>query len=86
MNVQTVAAAGETALRARGYSIDEKSVTHDHARLVARSARDQDWLEQTAFESYVTPNGTGVMVRVEPWGDEAASRAILDDVLARLGR
>lgn len=83
--VPTVAAAGEAALRARGYTISGKSVNKDAARLCA-NAPDDGWLEQTVFESYVTPNGTGISIRVEPMGNESTSRSIMDDVLARLGR
>lgn len=85
IRVSTCAAAGEAVLRARGFSIAERTITEDSARIVGKAPND-GLFERTIFESYVTPRGTGMLVRVEPWGDEAASRTILDEVLVRLGR
>ncbi len=84
-DIAAIAAAGEAAFRARGYSIREKNVTRTEASVFANSPQD-GWLDCTVLRAYVTPQGTGMTIRVEPWGDEAVSRTLMDDVLARLGR
>lgn len=85
VEIAAVAAAGEAMFRARGYSIREKSVTRTEACLIGNTPKD-GWLDQTVFRAYVTPGGTGMTIRIDPWGDEATSRTLMDDVLARLGR
>jgi hypothetical protein len=46
---------------------------------------DAGWLDQVVIWSFVTNRGTKIKIRVEPLGSERKSRAILDDMLARLG-
>lgn len=87
VQVLTVKAAAEQALRSRGYVIAAASGGNDRCRVVARSSGDGDW-DQLVIESWVAdrPPATVVTVTCEPWGNEALSRAVLDGVLNRLGR
>lgn len=87
VSVLTAIAAAEQALRARGYSITKSVSCEDKGLVVAKppgaSSRD---LNKAVVESRVTKTGTSIQVRVEPFGDEAASYAIMDALLARIGR
>jgi hypothetical protein len=84
--VLTAAAAAETTLRRRGYVITESGGTSDQARIVARiGGRDHGDDETTIIQSRVSRTGTMLTIHSGPLGDEVASRAILDGVLASLG-
>ncbi|MBX3387107.1 MAG: hypothetical protein KF768_11095 [Phycisphaeraceae bacterium] len=85
VRVEEVASAGEEALRLRGYSVSSRTVTSDKARLEGRSAGD-GWLEKAVVESWPTARGVRIRIKIEPWGDDTASRLILDDMLVMLGR
>lgn len=85
VSVLAAATAAERTLRARGYALTESTQTEDRARLVG-SRVGHGPFEAAVIESWVSPNGTTIAVRIDPLGDESASYAILDDVLARLGR
>jgi hypothetical protein len=87
VQVLTVKAAAEQALRSRGYVISDASGGNDRCRVVARLSGDGDW-DRLVVESWVAdrPPATMVSVTCEPWGDEALSRTVLDGVLNRLGR
>ncbi|MFO7253456.1 MAG: hypothetical protein DIU60_022155 [Actinomycetes bacterium] len=85
VSVLTTVAAAEQALRARGYAIDRSEVTGDEAVIVARPPRGGSY-DRAVIESRVTKTGTCLAVRIEPFGNEAASYAIMDAVLLRLGR
>lgn len=84
VRVQAVIAAAESAMRDRGYTIGARRASEDSGFVEAKLPRP-GLFERTQVSSKVTAGGTRVSVKVEPWGDEAASRAILDDVLKRLG-
>ncbi len=88
VSVEAVTAAAESVLLARGYTITTTRHDAEKGRVVGRSPADTGWTgaDQTAIRAYVTGAGTGVTIEVEPWGDEMASRALLDALLARLGR
>jgi hypothetical protein len=85
IQVLTVRAAAEQALRSRGYVVEKVSGGGDRTRIQARAAGQGGW-DKVVVESWIGDRFTGVSVKVEPWGDEAESRAILDAVLNRLGR
>ncbi len=85
VSVLTTVAAAEQALRARGYAIDRSEITGDEAVVVARPPRGGHY-DRAVVESRVTKTGTCLAVRIEPFGNEAASYAIMDAVLLRLGR
>lgn len=80
-----VAAAAEQSLRRRGYVVTSSRHTTDRSRVEGRSAGD-GWLRKTVVVSRMRMDGTRVSVRVEPLGDEPVSYAVMDDLLARLGR
>jgi hypothetical protein len=85
VSILAVSAAAERALRARGYAVEESRATEDRARLIAARAGHGPF-EKAIVESWVTHRGTAVAVRIDPFGDEPASYAIMDDLLSRLGR
>lgn len=85
VSVPTATAAAEQALRARGYAIAESATNEDRGVVVAKHAGAREF-EKTVVESRVTKTGTSIAVRVEPFGDEAASYAIMDALLSRIGR
>lgn len=82
--VPGVVAAAETALRDRGYSITESKSTRDSGVVVAKGPK-AGLLEKVTISPRLSDLGTRVSVRIDPLGGEAESRAILDDLLARLG-
>lgn len=79
--------AAVEALLARGYAIDADEATRDRGYLAAMGP------DGTALGSYkrvvvrtgLTPSAVGLGITLEPAGDEVMARAILDDVLIRLG-
>ena len=85
VSVSQVHAAAESVLLDRGYSIEGSACTLDNARVRARSRVDgRD--ETTTIAARVIPSGVRVAIEAGLLGDEAVSRALLDDLLARLGR
>lgn len=84
VRVQAAIAAAESALRDRGYTIGERRTTEDTGFVTAK-APNPGWLEKTTVRARVAGSTTRVTIDVEPWGDQALSRAILDDILKRLG-
>lgn len=85
LGVQTLRAAAESTLRSRGYVIVESSATRDRMRVVATSQVDGRH-EPTTISARVTSQSSRVSIESGAFGDEQASRAILDDLLRRLGR
>jgi hypothetical protein len=85
VRVPAIMAAAEGALRGRGYSISSKASTDDRGRIYARAPRESQ-IEGVSIEARVTSAGHEVVIHVDPLGDDARSRVLLDDVLARLGR
>jgi hypothetical protein len=85
ISIPTLRAAAEHTLRSRGYVITQSSSTADRMRVIATSQVDGRH-EPTTITGRVTYSNIRVTVESGAFGDEAASRAILDDVLRRLGR
>ena len=85
VSVPTATAAAEQALRARGYAIARTATSEDRGVVVAKHSGAREF-EKTVVESRVTRTGTSIAVRIEPFGDEAASYAIMDALLSRIGR
>lgn len=85
VSVRSAAAAGESALRSRGYIVTRADTTSDRARIEAKAHGD-GWLDKVVFEARIAGAGTRAGFTVEPFGDETASRALMDAMLARLGR
>jgi hypothetical protein len=80
-----VVSAASTALEARGYSVAESSATAESGRVWAVPP-DAGYFDGALVTADLSKRGTRVKVRMEPLGDEAKSRAVLDAVLVRLGR
>lgn len=85
ISVHAAAAAAQNALRGRGYVITVSEISSDSARIEARSHGDGA-LDKTVVVARPAAGALRISVTAEPLGDEAASRAILDAMLARLGR
>lgn len=85
VSVHAAAAAAQSALRGRGYIITRSEINSDSARIEARAHGDGT-LEKTVIEASPRAGSMRIRVTSEPLGDETASRAILDAMLARLGR
>lgn len=86
VSVHAAAAAAHSAFRGRGYVITRSEVTADAARIEARAHGDGP-LDKTVVQARPAADGAvRITVTSEPLGDERASRAILDAMLARLGR
>ena len=86
ISVHAAAAAAHSALRGRGYVITRSEVTADSARIEAR-AHGAGAFDKTVVQARPASDGAvRITVTAEPLGDERASRAILDAMLARLGR
>ena len=84
VRVQAVVAAADSALRDRGYAVTESRSGEDAGTVEARPANPR-FLESVAVHARVVNEGTRVLVRFQPSGDESRSRAILDGILVRLG-
>ncbi len=82
--VPAVIAAAEATVRARGYAVVDISSAEEIGKVVARPPRTSD-IPTVRIESYKVFQGTKVVVTFWPWGDNAASRSILDGILQRLG-
>ncbi|MEQ9096730.1 MAG: hypothetical protein RIE32_10755 [Phycisphaerales bacterium] len=79
--------AAVEALQARGYAIVADEATADRGYLAARGPDGTvlgDY-RRVVVRTALTPAAVGVEISLEPAGDEVAARAILDDVLRRLG-
>ena len=80
-----VRAAARVALRRAGYTILKDEATATKCTVTARAPGD--WrVEKTVIKAWDTGRETRVLVKALPFGDEPASRALLDDMLAELGR
>lgn len=85
ISVRAAAAAGESALRSRGYIVTRSDTTSDRSRIEAKAHGD-GFLDKVVFEAGIAGAATRVSFTAEPFGDEAVSRALMDALLARLGR
>jgi hypothetical protein len=81
---QSVRAAAERTLRARGYTITTSEATNDRTRVVARPP-DARLFKRVIVGSSLAPQGTRVSVHIEPGGNETTSRDMLDSILTLLG-
>lgn len=92
VSVPAARAAAESSLRARGYVIKDAASTSDGMRVVGvsrvggRRAETTITAGLTNFVKGVTEGGTHVMIDTGSSGDEGVSRALLDDMLVRIGR
>lgn len=83
--IPSIAAAGRATLLERGYSIQSESTTEEHAELSAVRP-DPDFLETMEIEVVAADSGPRIRITVEPLGDQPKSRAVLEGILAKLGR
>ena len=83
VRIPALVAASDAALRSRGYTVTSRDVTLDQGTVKAKRPGN-GLFEQVVVEAKITSSGSRLIVRREPFGDEATSRAILDHVLAHL--
>ena len=83
--VPAARSAAEQTLRARGYVITETYGTDDKAKIEA-SGTGERRRDTTAVVVWRATGGTRLSVDSGMFGDVAAARSILDEVIARLGR
>lgn len=84
VRIPAVMAAGQATLRHRGYSVSSSRITADAGRIEGESPSSSP-LGSASVWAEAVPTGTRVGVKVGLWGDEDASRSILDDMLRRVG-
>ncbi|MFN0132878.1 MAG: hypothetical protein ACKVW3_10200 [Phycisphaerales bacterium] len=84
IRVPAVAAAADSALRDRGYSVTEIAVHDDRADLSAKPF-DAAILESMSVSVREVAGGTRIAVIAQPLGDRSRSLALLDAILDRLG-
>ena len=79
--------AAVEALLARGYAIEADEVTADRGFVAARGPDGSmlGGVRRVVVRTALTPQHIGQSITLEPAGDEVTARAILDDVLGRLG-
>ncbi len=88
--IRGVAAATNATLRDRGYTVAVNDANDDKARVEAwPSATTGRWGEKPFDRVIVNilpvKAGTQIQVTIDPAGNQAMSRAILDDILGRIG-
>jgi hypothetical protein len=96
LRVPTVAIAADQALRNRGYMVASREITEDQARVEGLPPRDTSAthplrsidkaIVNIDLVSGRTGPGTRIQITLDPLGDQAKSRAILDEMLQILGR
>jgi|ERR1043165_8486507 hypothetical protein len=87
--VQGVTAAADATLRSRGYAVTATRSTADAGHVYAKSPVHPGPFAISAatyvdVSAHIVGSGTEVSIKVGDFGDEAESRAILDDILRRL--
>ncbi len=80
--VESVVAASRSALQRRGYTIRRSEATGDSGCVIAGAPNDE---RSVRVDARLIADSTRLRVRFEPWGDHAASTAIVEDVLSSLG-
>lgn len=86
VRVPSLVAASEAALRRRGYAVRSSTSTEFNGAVDA-VRHNADDLESLQVRIDARSSGsTRIEIRSEPLGDQAESRAILDAILAELGR
>lgn len=83
VRVPAVIAAARAALAGRGYSAVPET-THRSGRVVG-AAPVSGILDKVTVSAREIPGATRVEVKIDPFGDQTESRAILDAVLVLLG-
>ncbi|MFI4896421.1 MAG: hypothetical protein ACIARR_01190 [Phycisphaerales bacterium JB059] len=82
VRVESAAAASRAALARRGYTIRRTEATADEGCVIARPPRGDQLITVSLDQKLEL---TRMSVKIEPWGDRAASVLIAEDVLAQLG-
>jgi hypothetical protein len=85
IRVPAVIAAARTALLERGYAIQASSATEEQGS-VSAAPPDPDLFESIEVLATQSPTGTHIRIITQPLGDQTRSRAVLDGILAKLGR
>ncbi len=86
VGIPAVRASAEQTLRSRGYVISESYGSRDRFRVDATGPGREGRRDRTRIEGWLTPSTTRVRIESGLFGDEAAAKAVLDEMLVRLGR
>lgn len=81
---EAVIDAAEATLKQIGWSVDERVVRPGSAVINGRPA-NAGKLDTVTITARAEGGPTQLKITIGPWGDEVMSRAILEDVLMRLG-
>ncbi len=84
IGVRDVASAAEAMFRRQGFTVRSAEITSNKAR-VAGSEVGSGNFQATIVSATKTEAGVRIEVHVEPFGDEAQSRTVMNDILGRLG-
>lgn len=82
--VESAVAAGVQTLERTGHSISTREATSHRGWVVGRPG-GQRLYDKARITTTRVDSGTRVTIEVEPFGDEPTSRAVLDEMLLRLG-
>lgn len=82
--VPAVLSASEAALRRRGYAVSAGATTEDQGSVRGQAAATSEASDVTV-SARVVPSGTRIGIKVGFFGDETTSRAVMDEILRRLG-
>jgi len=85
VRVPAVVAAADEALGSAGYVVTARDVTLDRGRVVARAADPRLSGRRVLVRAFPHGDGSRATIRVEPGGDPAMSREIMERMLTRLG-
>jgi hypothetical protein len=84
-NNDQLAAVAAASLRGRGYGVDGGGRALMEPGEVRGRRGGVRWVQEAVVGWRITPSSVRLMVRVDPWGHEDESRAIVRDALGRLG-
>jgi len=84
VRVPAVVAAARTTLLERGYAVQDTTVTEEAGEVTALPPGG-GWFDRVVVSVRQSPKGTRVRI-TSPLGQHTRSSAVLDGVLARLGR
>lgn len=82
--VESAVAAGAQTLERTGHAISARESTSYRGRVVGRPGGERLY-EKASITTIRGDDNTRVTIAVEPFGDEPTSRAVLDEMLLRLG-
>lgn len=80
-----LAALASAGLRSRGYSVETAERRLEEPGQLRGKRGGIRWIQEAVVAWQITPARVRLLVRIEPWGHQDESRALLRDMLYRLG-